>query len=133
MRSEVYEFNPRVAIAPEVATGNTPLVSNIIDTAGYNALSFVVVTGTLSSTAATFAVTLEHGDDSGLSDTTAVVASELAGTLANAAFTFAADNSCRKIGYLGNRRYVRATVTPTSNSTDSTAPVCVQGCSVLTT
>ena len=125
MRSEIYEFNPRVAVAPQVVTGSSPVVSGIIDTLGYNALSFVVVTGTLSSTAATFAVSLEHGDAANLSDTAAVTGDDLAGTLANAAFNYSADNSARKVGYLGSKRYVRCTVTPTNNSSDSNAALAV--------
>ena len=32
------------------------------------------------------------------------------------AFTFADDVECRKIGYVGHKRYVRVTVTPTGNN-----------------
>lgn len=123
MRSEIFEFNPQVAIAPVVATDNTALVSNIIDCQGYNGLSFVIMTGTLADADATFAVTMEHGDAANLSDTAAVTSSDLAGTLANAGFTFAADNACRKVGYIGAKRYVRLTVTPTGNT--GNAPIAV--------
>jgi len=125
MHSEIYEMNPKVAIAPVVASGNTPLVGNIIDSQGHNALSYIIATGTLTDADATFAVTVEHGNDSGLSDTASVPADQLAGTLANAGFTFAADNATRKLGYIGYRRYTRITVTPTSNSTASAAPIAV--------
>jgi hypothetical protein len=103
-------------IAPVAArTDNTAIVSAIIDTANYNSCEFVLVTGTNTDTNATFAVTVDEGNDSGLSDASAVAAGQLVGTLANASFTFADDVECRKIGYIGIKRYVRLTVTPSGN------------------
>ncbi len=103
-------------IVPVAArTDNTPIVSAIIDNANFNSLEFVLVTGTNTDTNATFAVTVEHGDDAALADTAAVSASQLVGTLALAGFTFADDNECRKLGYIGGKRYVRLTVTPSGN------------------
>lgn len=121
LKSEVFEMNPKVAIAPVVLTDNTAAVSTIIDMQGYEALTFVIATGTLADADATFAVTVDHGNDSGLSDAASVPTDQLAGTLANASFTFAADNSTRKIGYIGYKRYVRLTVTPSANT--SSAPI----------
>ena len=40
----------------------------------------------------------------------------LLGTEAQAGFQFDDDNECRKIGYVGGKRYVRATITPASNA-----------------
>ena len=37
------------------------------------------------------------------------------GTLALAAFQFDDDKECRKIGYVGSKRYTRLTITPTGN------------------
>lgn len=103
-------------IAPIAArTDNTAITSAIIDTAGFNACEFVLVTGTNTDTNATFAVTVEEGDNSALSDTGAVAAADLVGTLALAGFTFADDIECRKLGYIGKKRYVRLTVTPSGN------------------
>lgn len=116
MKSEVFEMNPKVAIAPVVLTDNTAAVSSIIDMQGYEALTFVIATGTLADADATFAVTVDHGNDSGLSDAASVPTDQLAGTLANASFTFAADNAARKIGYIGYKRYVRLTITPSANT-----------------
>lgn len=104
------------AIAPQVATDNTALVSAIIDRRGYDSLTFAIQTGTLADTDATFAVTMEHGDASDLTGSTAVTSADLVGTLALAGFTFADDGECRKVGYTGARRYVRITITPTGNT-----------------
>ncbi|MCH8853936.1 MAG: hypothetical protein IID41_14985, partial [Planctomycetes bacterium] len=55
---------------------------------------------------------IEEGDDSGLSDAAAVADVHLLGTEAGAGFTEADDNVTRKIGYIGNKPYVRMTITP---------------------
>lgn len=96
---------------------NTAMATGIIDTQGYTELEFVILTGTLEDANATFAVTLEHGDDSGLSDTAAPAAAQLVGTTTDASFTYAADGVTKKIGYIcGAKRYVRLTVTPSANT-----------------
>lgn len=96
-------------------TDNTPIVSAIIDTKNYNSCTLVIVTGANTDANATFAVLVEDGDNSGLSDNTPVADENLVGTEALAGFTFADDNKCRKIGYIGTKRYVRVTVTPSGN------------------
>lgn len=103
-------------IAPVAArTDNTAIVSAIIDTSGYESAEFVIVTGTNTDTNATFAVLVEDGNQSDLSDNGAVADTFLLGTEAEAGFTFADDVECRKIGYVGPKRYVRVTVTPSGN------------------
>lgn len=104
------------AIAPVSDGDNTALVSQIIDTQGFHSLVFVIAAGSLADADATFAVLVEDGDDSGLSDGAAVADTFLRGTEAEASFTFAEDNAVKKIGYVGNKRYVRLTVTPANNA-----------------
>jgi hypothetical protein len=94
---------------------NTPIVSSIIDTLGYDAVSLALITGTNTDTNATFNVLVEDGDNSSLSDAAAVPDAQLLGLESVAGFTFADDNECRKIGYVGIKRYVRMTVTPVGN------------------
>lgn len=104
-------FPPKAAV-----TDNTAQVSAIIDTAGYESCTLVLDTGTLSDADATFAVTMEHGNDSALADTAVPAATDLIGTVALASFTFASDNKCFKLGYIGTQRYLRMTVTPSNNT-----------------
>jgi hypothetical protein len=107
-----------VALIPPAAAltnVNTPVVSAIIDTAGYEGVTLVLVFGNETDADATFAVTMEHGDVANLSDTSVPATADLVGTTALAGATFANDNVTRKIGYVGSRRYVRLTVTPTAN------------------
>ena len=116
MRDQMSLIHPVVAIAPQTQTNSSSaIVGEIIDRAGFESLTFVISAGTMTDANATFAVTMEHGDDSGLSDTAAVAAPDLVGTLALAAFQFDDDKECRKIGYVGSKRYTRLTITPTGN------------------
>lgn len=116
-------------IAPVAArTDNTAIVSAIIDTKGYESVELVLITGTNTDTNATFAVLVEDGDNSGLSDNVAVADAQLLGTEAVAGFTFSDDVECRKIGYVGNKRYVRVTVTPSGNDSGN---IFIAGVAVL--
>lgn len=104
-------------ISPAAAvTDNTAFVSQILDTRGYGAVEFLILTGALADTDATFTVLVEDGDAANLSDAAAVVDAELLGLESQAAFTFANDDVVRKIGYIGNKRYVRVTITPANNT-----------------
>lgn len=116
-RDLMNNINPLFAIAPQAAiTDNTALVSGIIDTAGYDSLTILLITGTETDADAVFTLTMEHGDTSNLADTSVPAATDLIGTTALGSFTFADDNKTRKIGYIGTKRYVRWTVTPTNNT-----------------
>jgi hypothetical protein len=95
---------------------DTARVSAIIDTLGYDSLELVLVNGTNTDANATFVVLFEDGDAANLSDNVAVADANLVGTEVLAGFAFGDDVECRKIGYVGNKRYVRMTVTPTGNN-----------------
>lgn len=110
---------PLIAPVAALVNVNTPIVSAIIDTLGFGSCELVLVTGTNTDADVTFAVTVDEGDASNLAGSNAVAAGELLGTLALAGFNFADDIETRKIGYIGNKRYVRLTVTPSSNDAGS--------------
>lgn len=105
------------AISPVSEAGDTAVVSEIIDTAGFSGLEFAILTGSLGDANATFAVTLDEGDNSSLTDAAAVASTNLDGTLALAGFQFDDDNETRKLGVKEiTKRYYRLTITPTGNS-----------------
>lgn len=110
-------IHPLVGIAPVAArTDDTAIVSAIVDTRGYGACEFVLITGTNTDADATFAVLVEDADEVAFNVTNAAVAdANLLGTEAQAGFTFADDVETRKIGYIGGKRFVRVTVTPSGN------------------
>lgn len=104
------------AITPAAArTDNTAIVSAIIDTLGYDSLTWAIVAGTNTDANATFAVTMDHGDVSNLSDAASVPTASIVGALALTGFQFDDDGEARKVGYVGSKRYVRLTITPTGN------------------
>lgn len=116
MRDQMNNIALKRAISPVSVSDNTAQASQIIDTAGYESLTFAIALGSIADADATFAVTLEHGDDSGLSDTAAPAAADIIGTTTLAGFQYDSDNACRKVGYKGTKRYVRLTITPTGNA-----------------
>jgi len=88
------------------ANGAVVSATTIIDTQGYQSLTFIasVVNGT------TFA--LKHGEDSGLSDEETVPAAFIVGDVAYTA------GGTGKVGYVGKKRYVEITVgTPATDVT----------------
>ena len=105
------------AISPVSEAGNTALVSQIIDTKGYDSLMFAILTGSLGDAGAEFTTLVEHDDDAALATAAAVADEDLNGTEAGASFDQADDNSVFKIGYVGGKRYVRLTITPANNAT----------------
>lgn len=104
------------AISPKAAgTDNTPWVSEILDTANFFNNELAIAIGANTDANATFTVLMEEGDDPSLSDHAPVADEDLLGTEAEASFDYSDDNETRKIGYIGTKRYIRATITPAGN------------------
>ena len=119
MRDMLNHVHPARAVSPGVAVANnTPIVSQIIDTRGFSALTFLLLFGGLADADVTTTVLVEDGNDPALSDASPVIDDQLLGLETEAAATFADDNKPRKIGYVGDKRYVRLTVTPANNTGD---------------
>ncbi len=116
MRDHAHNIHVLRAISPVSVADNTAQVGQIIDTKGFGSLTFAIATGAIADADATFTALVEHGDQANLSDTAAVPDAELIGTKAQAGFQFDDDNETRKIGYIGNKRYVRLTITPVNNA-----------------
>lgn len=116
MRDLHNNIAPKRVLSPVSVADNTAQVGQIIDRQGFQALEYVILTGSLSDADATFTVLLEEGDASNLSDAAAVSDADLLGTEALASFTFAADDKVFKLGYNGNKRYTRLTITPAANA-----------------
>lgn len=117
MRDYMNGIDVRRAISPQAArTDNAAIVSQIVDVAGYQGVVFAINIGVNTDTNATFAVLVEHGDVANLSDAAEVPDAKLTGSEALASFNADADdNKVRKIGYVGGKRYLRLTITPSGN------------------
>ena len=110
MRDGMNNIHLVAVAAPAAAiTDNTAIVGAIIDRKGFDSLTFALLTGTDADADATFTVLVEDGDDSGLSDAAAVDDIQLVGTEVLASYNYADDGEPRKIGYIGDKRYVRNT------------------------
>jgi hypothetical protein len=115
-------FVPALAPVAAALADNTVQTGIVIDRRGFDSLTFAIVTGVLADADATFAVKLQHGDaadgsdaaDCAVADTTGATAAATA--IANASFNFGDDTECRKIGYVGAKRYVRVVITPALNA-----------------
>lgn len=117
MRDLFNRINPKPVLSPVAAiTDNTAAVGAIIDRQGAESITYVISTGTDADADVTFAVLLEEGNASNMSDASTVAAADLLGTLALASYTFSDDAKCFKVGYIGSKRYTRLTITPTANT-----------------
>ena len=104
------------ALAPVAArTDNTAIVSEILDVRDLEAVMLAIQIGANTDANATFTVLLEESDAANMSGANAVADADMNGTELLAGFQFDDDNECRKLGYNGNKRYIRATITPAGN------------------
>lgn len=106
-------------------TDNTAYVSQIVDTANFDATEFLILIGANTDADVTFTVLVEDGDNASLTDNAAVADAYLLGTEVAASFDFSHDNQTRKIGYIGPKRYVRVTITPANNAAGN---IFIAGC-----
>ena len=120
MRDLYNNISIQKVIAPVVVSDNTAAVGTVIDRLGFESVTFAIATGTLADADATFAVLLEESNASG-SDFAAVADADLIGTEAAAGFNYGDDGETRKLGYIGAKRYLKLTVTPSGNS--GSAPI----------
>lgn len=116
MKDLMNQINVKRVISPVSVADNTAQVGQIIDRQGFESLTYLIATGSIADVDATFAVTLQEGNVSNLSDATTVAAADLVGTTALASFLFSDDDKCFKLGYIGAKRYTRLTITPTNNA-----------------
>lgn len=115
------------ALNIQAISTNATTAGAIIDTKGFDSLTFVFQTGTITD--GDYTLLIHEGDNGALSDATAVADADLLGTEALASFAADTDdNKVSKIGYRGNKRYVRLSVVSTNVTTGGTVgAVAVQG------
>ena len=105
--------NGLIALAAAAINSNTTTVGEIIDSLGFEALEFFVSMATITD--GVYALLLEEGDDSGLADATAVSADETLGVLTG--FVAADDDSVKRVGSIGKKRYQRLSIVSTGVTT----------------
>jgi hypothetical protein len=122
MRDLTNNIQVKRVLSPVSVADNTAQVGQIVDQSGYDELAYIINTGSLADADATFTVLLEEGDAANLSDAAAVadadMISQTPGTAPEtaASFRYDSDDQVRKLGYIGNKRYTRLTITPANNA-----------------
>ena len=116
MRDLHSNFDVGRIISPVSVSDNTTQVRQIIDRVGFESLEFCIATGSIADVDATFTVLVEHGDVSTLNNAAAVPDDLLISRETAAGFRYDDDDKTRRIGYIGEKRYVRLTITPAGNS-----------------
>lgn len=114
----------------QIISSDTTTTGDVIDTKGFNSVTFVFQTGTVTD--GDYTVLIEDADESAFNVTNAAVADTyLLGTEAGASFDADTDdNDVAKIGYIGGKRYVRMSVVSTNTGGDASATiggVCILG------
>lgn len=112
-------FAQTVAVVPAVLTATN--TSAGIDLAGFESAAVLINTGAIAG-AGVFNVTLEESDASG-SGFTAVPAAKIQGTLP----TPLAASTVYKLGYLGDKRYIRTVLTLASGTSIVAGAVVLKG------
>ncbi|OGT54648.1 MAG: hypothetical protein A3E01_09860 [Gammaproteobacteria bacterium RIFCSPHIGHO2_12_FULL_63_22] len=116
MKDLMNNIHLQPAFAPKAAvTDGTAQVSASCNRQNYESVVLALITGTLTDADAVWSVLLEESDDD--STYTAVADADLIGTEALAGFAFGDDGECRKIGYRGTKKYLRATIDDTTANT----------------
>jgi len=105
-----------LALAVQDITTNTTTVGAIIDTKDFESLEFSVTSGTLTDGA--YAFVLEEGDASNLSDAAAVSTDETLGSLTG--FVAADDDTVKRVGSIGKKRYQRLSIVSTGTTSGGT-------------
>lgn len=110
-------------------SGTTPSEGNIVDTLGYEAVTFAFHTGTVTDagTASGFATEIQECDSTADASFTAVADADLVGL--ESALTVTSDTAdgvaSGLIGYVGKKRYVRAVVTGTAGTDAVISGICI--------
>lgn len=104
-------------------SGTTPSNTSLVDMQGYEALTVLLTTGTVTDagTTAGFTMKLQHSDTTAAADFVDCAATEIIPTSAGATtLTVTSDDDDDKaigsLGYRGGKRYVRAVVTGTTGT-----------------
>lgn len=110
---------PKVSLAPAaITTGNATVAGAIIDTQGFNSLTFVVMTGVVTD--GTFSCVIYGDSASGMGTEVALTGSDLIGSVPAIAITD--DGVCERVGVnlaklAGTYRYFRLKLTQAGAST----------------
>jgi len=118
------------SIAPvAVGTTGTGQTGKVVDRAGYEGVEILASYGSITATNAVFTLTIKEGDVTGTM--TSVADADLLGTEANGSIAAAATrtsgvskNVVKRVGYIGAKRYVSASIKSTVTAAPPVAAAC---------
>ncbi len=93
---------------------DTTTAGAIIDTQDFESLEYYILSSTI--VLGTFTPLLEESDDSGMAGSNVIDSDFLLGTIANATFTLTDDDTVKRIGTVGKKRFVRLSLVSTGTA-----------------
>lgn len=121
MRDLVNNIGAIAAIPPEVVSGTR--TSETIDTAGFESLALAIQSGD-DVGSADFSIEVQHSDTGEAIDFDPVPEGDL---VYAGVFPGIVANDLQKVGYIGNKRYVRAVLTLNSGTSMALSVLAMQG------
>lgn len=119
--SSSFELHHNIKVATALdhtaISSNTTTNGDVVDTVGFEKLEVLFHAGTLTD--GDYAIKLQHGDVADGSDMADVSVEEVLGGQSKS-FASADDNTVKRLGYIGKKRYVRGVVTSTNVTTGGT-------------
>lgn len=109
-------------LAPIVVSDDGPTTSLTVDRLNFNSVLFVLQTGVLADAGATWTIVVGESDTDG--SFVGAADADLLGTEAGVAWSQANDGICRKIGYVGNKRYLNIVITGSGNGGSAPLSAC---------
>jgi len=128
MNNNDMQSNIRTKHVINVAIGaNGTLTGKIIDRKGYSGVEFVLGYGAVTTTGSIATVVVKEGDATGsmtsVADSNLLGTEALASLLAGARTSGTGQNVGKRIGYIGNKRYVQVNVVKTGTTSVGTCSV----------
>lgn len=111
-----------VAVTLVPAVQAATLKGSTVDLQGFDSAMLVVNTGAIAGSGL-YVMSLQESDTTTDGDFTDVAAADMQGTLPASL----AENTLYKVGYIGNKRYVRGVITKTSGTSIACGAVFVRG------
>lgn len=107
-----------VSVSPQFVNSNTTLTGDAVDLRGYEGAEAFLISGVIAGSAAANVYTpeLQESDSSG-TGFTAVADADLISTEALCVHTGATDKLVKRLGYKGQKRYLRLVITTTGFTT----------------
>jgi hypothetical protein len=121
------QFGLKTAVVNAAIGANATKTGLVIDRQGYGGVEFITTYGAVTTTGTICTLVIKEGDATGsltsVADTELLGTEALASLLAGARVAGTGKEVSKKIGYIGNKRYVQASVVQTGTTSVGTVGV----------